>query len=80
MSSVTAPLSLVFIPTISSVRSLNVSWTFVPFPASLSISVASVSPMLFMASAVDMVWLTNVLFWLHWIKEFRSRGQTEGLV
>jgi len=57
---VTEPLSLVFIPAISSVRSLNVSWTFVPFPASLSISCASVSPRPFMASGVAMVWFHHV--------------------
>lgn len=44
------PFSLVFIPAISSVRSLNVSWRFVPFPAILSISCASVSPSCFMDS------------------------------
>ncbi len=46
----TAPFSLVFIPAISRVRSLNVSWRFVPLPASLSISCASVSPKPFMVS------------------------------
>ena len=44
MSRVTEPFSLVFIPAISRVRSLNVNWRLVPLPASLSISCASVSP------------------------------------
>ena len=50
MSSVTVPFSFVFIPAHSSVRSLNVSCRFVPFPASLSISCARVSPRFFIVS------------------------------
>ena len=45
------PFSLVFMPAISRVRSLNVSWRLVPLPASLSISCASVSPSPLMVSA-----------------------------
>ncbi len=37
------PFSLVFIPAVSSVSSLKVSWRLVPFPASLSISWARAS-------------------------------------
>ena len=79
-SRVTEPFSLVFIPAISSVRSLNVSWTFVPFPASLSISVAIVSPTPFMVSGVAIVCFTMFTFRSLVIKEFRlSQGQ-RGLV
>jgi len=48
---VIVPFSLVFMPAISRVRSLNVSWRLVPLPASLSISCASVSPSPLMVSA-----------------------------
>ena len=59
MSSVMLPLSLVFIPAVSSVRSLNVSWRLVPLPASVSISCASVSPRLFMVSAIIIHQIVN---------------------
>lgn len=52
MSSVMLPLSVVFIPAVSSVRFLNVSWRLVPLPARVSISCASVSPRPFMDSAI----------------------------
>lgn len=68
------PLSLVFIPAHSKVRSLNVSWRFVPFPASLSISCASVSPSPFMASGADKFGFTMLSSWCREIKEFRSGG------
>ena len=55
MSSWMLPLSLVFIPAVSSVRSLNVSWRLVPLPASVSISCASVSPRPFTVSAMFIV-------------------------
>ncbi len=71
MSSVMAPLSVVFIPAVSSVRFLNVSWRLVPLPASVSMSCASVSPRPFMLSAIFIPSPLCKLAALR-IKEFRS--------
>jgi len=68
------PFSLVFIPAISRLRSLNVSWRLVPLPASLSISCASVSPNPFMVSANFVSPRVNDV----WFEGLKSLG--EGLV